>query len=73
MLNLEQALSAQVETAINSSPYFSGRKLRFEAHEGRVVLQGQVSTYFQKQMAQESVRRIEGVNEIDNQLEVNWA
>ena len=45
----------------------------FNAFDGsRVVLQGSVSTYFQKQMAQEVVRRVEGVQEIDNCLEVLW-
>jgi len=36
------------------------------------VLQGSVRTYFQKQMAQEVVRRVEGVEEVDNCLEVLW-
>jgi osmotically-inducible protein OsmY len=65
-------LAERVEGAIVANPYFSGRRLRFEAEEGRVVLSGSVSTYFQKQMAQEIIRRIEGVREIDNCLEVNW-
>ncbi|MEX2173517.1 MAG: BON domain-containing protein [Pirellulaceae bacterium] len=66
------SLAERVEGAIVANPYFSARHLRFEAAEGRVVLQGMVRTYFQKQMAQEIVRRIEGVTEIDNCLEVNW-
>jgi osmotically-inducible protein OsmY len=35
-----------------------------------VVLTGRVQSYFQKQMAQESLRRIEGVGRIVNNLEV---
>jgi osmotically-inducible protein OsmY len=31
-----------------------------------------VRSYFQKQMAQEVVRRVEGVEQIDNDLEVLW-
>ncbi len=65
-------LAERVEGAIVANPYFNGRRLRFEAEEGRVILSGSVSTYFQKQMAQEIVRRIEGVREIDNCLEVHW-
>jgi osmotically-inducible protein OsmY len=37
-----------------------------------VVVRGTVETYYQKQMAQEIVRRVEGVQKIDNQLEVSW-
>ena len=61
-----------VHCAIATNPYLAGRKLRFEAEQGRVILQGTVSTYFQKQMAQEALRRIDGIREIENQLEVSW-
>ncbi len=37
-----------------------------------MVLKGTVNSYFQKQMAQEAIRRVDGVELIDNQLEVNW-
>jgi osmotically-inducible protein OsmY len=66
------SLAKRVEGALVANPYFSGRRLRFETEAGRVVLSGSVSTYFQKQMAQEIIRRIEGVCEIDNCLEVHW-
>jgi osmotically-inducible protein OsmY len=62
-----------IHSAIATNPYLAGRKLRYEAESGRVVLQGTVSTYFQKQMAQEALRRIDGVCEIENQLEVSWS
>jgi len=48
------------------------RNLRFETQEGRVVLRGTVSSYYQKQMAQEALRRLKGVDHIENHLEVNW-
>jgi osmotically-inducible protein OsmY len=63
-------LFEKVTTAITANPYLNGRTLRFEAEAGKVVLQGRVATFFQKQMAQEALRRIEGVNEIENRLEV---
>jgi osmotically-inducible protein OsmY len=44
-----------------------------EAADGRVVLKGNVRSFFQKQMAQEAIRRIDGVQRIENLLEVNWA
>jgi len=64
------SLSDRVLTALERNPYFSGRNLYFEADEGRVRLRGVVRSYFQKQMAQEAVRRIDGVSEILNELEV---
>ena len=69
----EVMLSDQIHTAISSNPYLSGRKLRFETKQGRVVLRGVVGSYFQKQMAQEAVRRVKGVEEIENALEVAWS
>ena len=44
-----------------------------EAADGRVVLKGSVGSFFQKQMAQEAIRRVDGVQLIDNLLEVTWA
>jgi hypothetical protein len=60
----------RVEVAVQSSPYLSGRKLRIETEAGRVVLHGTVGTYFQKQMAQEALRRVAGVEAIENRLVV---
>ena len=47
--------------------------VRVEAEDGRIVLKGNVKSFFQKQMAQEAVRRVDGVQQIDNLLQVNWA
>jgi osmotically-inducible protein OsmY len=44
-----------------------------EAADGHVVLKGSVRSFFEKQMAQEAIRRVDGVQMIDNLLEVNWA
>ena len=66
-------LSERLQQAIHHNPHFNGRTLRFETEEGRVILKGQVRTYFQKQMAQESVRQVAGVEEIRNDLEVTWS
>jgi osmotically-inducible protein OsmY len=66
-------LAERVEGAMFANPYFSTRHLRLETEGSRVILSGSVGSYFQKQMAQEIVRRIDGVDAIDNLLEVNWA
>ena len=72
MSNTLPPLNERIVDAMESSPHFSERYLRFEAQDGRVLLHGHVASFFQKQMAQEALRRIDGVREIDNRLEVVW-
>jgi len=69
---MEITLDNRVLTALQRNPYLFGRTLRFETSEGRVTLRGQVRSFFQKQMAQESLRHVDGVEEISNELEVCW-
>ncbi|MGQ9575211.1 MAG: BON domain-containing protein [Thermoguttaceae bacterium] len=71
MISLEVPLDDKVLTALERNPYFSHRDLRFETDQGRVVLRGVVRSYFQKQMAQEAVRRVDGVEEVFNELVVS--
>ena len=70
MINIP--LDDRVLTALERNPYVTQRNLRFETNQGRVVLRGVVGTYFQKQMAQESLRKVDGIHEIANELEVCW-
>ena len=72
-MHCKRTLREQVDAAITTNPYLTGRELRFETNEGRVVLKGVVNTYFQKQMAQEALRHVDGVEEITNELEVAWS
>jgi osmotically-inducible protein OsmY len=64
-------LEDQVRDAIDQSPYLTRRGLSCEANDGRVVIRGRVGTFFQKQMAQETLRRINGIVSIENCLEVD--
>ncbi|QDT68608.1 BON domain protein [Planctomycetes bacterium MalM25] len=65
-------LHETVSEALEASPYITGRRLRIEAGDGRVRLRGDVGTFFEKQMAQEVVRRIDGVELVENHLQVAW-
>jgi osmotically-inducible protein OsmY len=65
-------LELRVHCALEQNPYLAPKTLRFETAEGRVTLRGTVGTFFQKQMAQEAIRRVAGVEEIANELEVCW-
>jgi osmotically-inducible protein OsmY len=41
-------------------------------HEGALILRGDVPSYFLKQLAQEAVRGVEGVEEIVNRIQVAY-
>ncbi len=70
---LDAPLREAVTEALDSSPYVGGTRVRIEAGGGRVRLHGDVGTFFEKQMAQEVVRRIDGVELVENHLQVAWA
>lgn len=59
-----------VQSTLSRSPYFAGRNLRIELHDNDIVLKGVVNTYYQKQLAQESIRNIDGIRRIRNDIEV---
>ncbi len=62
----------QVQGALSSSPYIPDHQVHVEATDGLVRIEGTVGSFFQKQMAQEVVRHLDGVRRIENQLQVNW-
>lgn len=69
-----QKLHDQVKMAIATNPYLNLTKnnVDFQTHGNCVTLRGKVDSFYQKQMAQEALRRVDGVEEIENLLEVNW-
>jgi osmotically-inducible protein OsmY len=69
---IDVPLDHRVLTALECNPYIGRRNLSFETERGRVTLKGVVETYYQKQMAQEAIRHIDGVHEIANEVEVCW-
>lgn len=71
MPEIEMALDDKVLTALERNPHFTTRNLRLETDQGRVTLRGVVRSYYQKQMAQEAIRHVDGVNEIYNELTVS--
>jgi osmotically-inducible protein OsmY len=58
--------------ALEQNPHLPRHNLHLHAASGRITLRGVVRSFYQKQMAQESLRRLEGVSEIENHLEVDW-
>lgn len=65
-------LLQRVDSAIKKSPHLAGHQVFCQEERGVVVLHGQVRSFFQKQMAQESLRNVDGVEKVINELEVDW-
>jgi osmotically-inducible protein OsmY len=63
----------QAQERLRAVPYISYRNLRCEYRHGLLILQGQVESDYEKQLAQEAVARLEGVTQVVNELEVLWA
>lgn len=63
-------LADRLFSVLENNPHVPHRNLRFETNSGHVVLKGVVRSYYQKLMAQEALLHIEGVEDVDNQLEV---
>jgi osmotically-inducible protein OsmY len=62
----------RIQNAIVHNPHLNHHHVHLTTNQGQVVLEGKVQSFFEKQMAQESLRRIEGVDSILNHLEVTW-
>ncbi len=62
-----------VAHALKKNPYLMRRVVRHTTNSGCVTLHGEVDSYFAKQMAQESLRSIDGVKAITNRLRVIWS
>lgn len=66
----DMQLAERVHSILEQNPHVPHRNLRFETNDGHVVLKGVVRSFYQKLMAQEALLRIEGVEQVENQLEV---
>ena len=69
-LDCEHSLSERIHGALGRSPYCWSKRIHFEMDHDYVVLKGVVRTYYQKQLAQESVRTIKGVQRVRNEIQV---
>ena len=73
MSDIAKPLHERIDSAIQGNPVLASRTLQFELRAGRIVLRGIVGSYYQKQIAQEVVRKVDGVERIENQLQVALA
>jgi|GEM_PF-1024948 len=65
-------LAEQITAALAQHPYFRRRPPAVQAEAGRVTLHGEVATFYHKQVAQEMIRKFDGVHAVENLLHVTW-
>jgi osmotically-inducible protein OsmY len=68
----DQRLSVRelAERCLGSNPYLALKNITCEVTQGTLTLRGCLPSYYLKQIAQAAVARIDGVERIDNQIEV---
>lgn len=60
----------RIKDCLSQSNYREMRGVSCEFRAGTAILQGRVCSFYAKQTAQELIRRVDGVIEIQNHLEV---
>jgi osmotically-inducible protein OsmY len=71
MSTREEDTVSAVIARLQQSPYRRVRHLSCRMTEGALVLHGRVATYYEKQLAQETVRNIRGIRQIVNKISVS--
>ena len=59
-----------IQAKLAKSPYFRNRNFDVQFNEGEVTLRGEVYSYYEKQVIQESIRHVTGVQRIQNLVDV---
>ncbi len=67
---LENLVVENAQVALKSRLFHQSQHITCEFREGLLLLHGRVSSYYQKQLAQEAVRRLDAVDQILNHIEV---
>ncbi|MEM8943854.1 MAG: BON domain-containing protein [Planctomycetota bacterium] len=58
--------------ALRQGSYAGLAKVTCEVSEGMAILHGKVSTFYLKQLAQELVKKVEGVEAVVNRVDVGY-
>jgi osmotically-inducible protein OsmY len=66
----KEVVEANVRSKLQRSCYPLVRRVSCDFHEGVLTLRGRVSSYYLKQVVQTLVFRLDGVVELNNQVEV---
>ncbi len=65
-----EQVAERAESELRRNAYFALKNIACEYREGVLTLNGCLPTYYLKQVAQEAVARLDGVQRIDNRIEV---
>jgi osmotically-inducible protein OsmY len=68
--NPQARLTELAERRLHSHSHQALKSVSCNYQDGALVLQGTVATYYLKQLAQETIVRMEGVERIENQIRV---
>ena len=63
-------IQGMAEGCLRSNPYLALKNVSCDWLDGVLVLRGCLPTYYLKQVAQEVIAQVEGVQRIDNQIQV---
>lgn len=64
------AITAFAEARFRANSHTALRGISCNVDQGRLLLEERLETFYQKQLAQEIVAKIEGVEQVVNQIEV---
>ena len=67
---LAKDVQSEAQSALSSSPIFDLRDIHVEMTESGLLLQGRVTTFYHKQLAQEAIRLIADGLDVQNDISV---
>jgi len=68
--SLQASINDLAERCLRSNPYLALKRVSCDYLDGVLFLRGCLPTYYLKQLAQEVVGGLKGVERIDNQIQV---
>lgn len=67
---VDESVAEQAENRLRANAYLALKNISCEFHEGVLTLRGCLPSYYLKQVAQEAVVATDGVERIENYIEV---
>ncbi len=65
-------IAESAKECLQNSPYQAVRGILCEGNQGVLFLRGHLSSFHYKQVAQETVAGVQGVNQVVNEIEVDY-
>ena len=64
-------IAEAAKECLKDSPYRAVRGILCECNQGVLFLRGHLSSFHHKQVAQETVSKVKGINQVVNEIEVD--